>query len=316
MLLYIIRRSAFAVFVVWAAYTITFALLYLLPADPVSIMLSGASDSSAGATDADRAVLAAKYGFDQPVVVQYATLLWGALHGDLGTSIQSGKPVVDEIGAVLPQTLQLAAVGFAFGIVIGVVIAILANLTTTRAASQFFFSIPPFLASIPTFLIALVLIQVFAFGLGWFPSRGTDGFSALILPGLTIGLAVSAAIAQVLGKGIQTALREPFVDVLRTKGVSRWGIQFGHVLKNAAIPALTIVALVFGGIFAGAVITETVFSRAGLGRLLQSSVNAQDIPVVQAIVIIAAIAYAGVNLAVDLLYPLVDPRIRRVAVTA
>lgn len=313
---YVLRRIAHAAIVVWAAYTITFLLLYVLPSDPVAIMMATANQdgaSSGGDAAEQRAVLEAKYGFDQPVYVQYATLLFRALSGDFGSSIASGRTVLDEIGAALPGTLQLAGLGLAFGLVLGVLIAIVANLTRSRRLSRFLFAVPPFVAAVPTFLIALLLLQLFAFEFRLVPSRGSDGFAALILPAATLGIAISAPIAQVLGGGIRQTLREPFVDVLRTKGLSRWGIQIGHVLRNASIPALTILALIVGSVFSGAVIIETVYSRAGIGRLLQQSVDRQDIPIVQAIVIVSALAYALVNLAADLVHPLVDPRIRRAA---
>ncbi|MFT4306331.1 MAG: ABC transporter permease, partial [Microbacterium sp.] len=309
---YIAKRVSYAVIVVWAAYTATFVLLYVLPADPVSIMLAG-SEGSTSATAEERATLEAQFGFDKPVVVQYVVLLGRALTGDFGISVQSQAPVADEIAQALPQTVQLALLGIVFGLILGTGIAVAANLTRSRALGNLLFSVPPLVASVPPFLIALLILQVFSFELGLFPSRGNDGIGSLILPALTLGIAISATIAQLLAKGIHDSLSQPFVDVLRAKGLSRWGIQIGHVLKNAAIPTLTVLALLVGGIFSGAVVIETVFSRVGVGRLLQSAVETQDIPVVQALVILSAFAYAIVNLAVDLTYPLLDPRIRRVA---
>ena len=310
---YVAKRVGYALLVVWAAYTVTFVLLYVLPADPVSIMLAGTGDATR-TTDAERAAIEARFGFDRPALVQYFVLLGKAVTGDFGTSVQTERPVVVDIGAALPQTLQLAVLGIAFGIVIGAAIAVLANLTRSRVLSNLLFSVPPFVASVPTFLVALLMLQLFAFELRLFPSRGNDHWTALILPALTLGIALSATIGQLLAKGIRDTLREPFVGVLQAKGVSRWGIQVGHVLKNAAIPTLTVLGLLVGGIFSGAVIIETVYSRVGIGRLLQGAVNTQDIPLVQALVILSALAYAIVNLVVDLVYPLVDPRIRRVAV--
>lgn len=312
MIAYIARRIGYALLVVWAAYTATFVLLYVLPADPVSIMLAGTGDATRTSPE-ERAAIEARFGFDQPVPVQYVTLLGRALTGDLGVSVQTERPVAADIAAALPHTLQLAGLGILFGVLIGAVIAIAANLTRSRVLSNLLFSTPPFVAAVPTFLIALLMLQLFAFHWRLLPSRGNDDASALVLPALTLGIAISATIGQLLAKGIRDTLREPFVDVLRAKGVSRWGIQIGHVLKNAAIPSLTVLALLVGGVFSGAVVIETVYSRVGVGRLLQGAVDTQDIPLVQALVILSAVAYAIVNLAVDLVYPLVDPRIRRVA---
>lgn len=313
MVLYVLKRIGYAIVVVWAAYTATFVLLYVLPADPISIMLAGSGDGATRTTPEDRAVLEARFGFDKPVLVQYFLLLGRAATGDLGISIQTQRPVAADIATALPHTLQLASLGILIGVLIGVLIATVANLTRSRTFGNILFSVPPFIASVPVFLIALVILQVFAFNLRIFPSRGNDDLTALILPAVTLGIAISATIGQLLAKGIHDTLREPFVGVLRVKGLSRWSIQIGHVLKNAAIPTLTVLALIVGGVFSGAVVIETVFSRVGVGRLLQSAVNTQDIPVVQALVILSALAYASVNLVIDLVYPLVDPRIRRVA---
>ncbi|MDR3360579.1 MAG: ABC transporter permease [Bifidobacteriaceae bacterium] len=314
MLKYVAQRLASAVFVVWAAFTATFVLLYALPSDPVSLMLNTNTISEGGpATAADQAALEAKYGFDQPVAVQYVMLLGRAVRGDFGVSIQTGRAVSAEIATALPATVQLAGLGLAIGVALGIALAVAANLVRSRAARQFFFSLPPLIASVPGFLVALMLLQGFAFGLGAFPSRGTGGLSHLVLPALTIGIGASAGFGQVLGRGIRDELDAPFVEVLRTRGFTRTRIQLGHVFKNAFIPSLTMIGMAVGGVFAGAVVTETVFARLGLGRLLRDAVDSQDIPVVQALVVLAAAAYALVNLVVDLLYPALDPRLRRVA---
>lgn len=310
---YFASRLTNAVIVVWAAFTVSFVLLYQLPSDPISIMLMGDSGSggSAQASAAQRQALAARYGFDLSPPRQYAKLLLRAASGDLGISMQSGRPVATEIADTLPPTLRLAGLGLAIALVLGVSVALLGCRRPDGFGRTMLLSIPPIAMAVPTFWIALMLLQIFAFRLGWLPGVSTTGFASLILPALTLSVPSSAVIAQTLSKGLDEALAAPFVRQLRANGIPSRTIYLRHVLHNAVIPTLTVLGLIVGGTFAGAVVTETIFSRAGAGRLLQSAVDMQDLPVVQGLVMLMALAYALVNLIVDLLYPLLDPRIRR-----
>ncbi|GAA1860095.1 ABC transporter permease [Pseudonocardia ailaonensis] len=311
MVRYVAGRLGHALIVVWAAYTVSFLLLYALPADPVSTMLSAGAVDGSTVSDADRAAIVARFGFDQPLIVQYLRMLGHLLTGDLGTSIQTGSTVTTAIGAALPSTLQLAALAIVIGALVGILVAFTANVVRSSVLRDVIFSVPPFLSAIPNFLIGLLLMWVFAFQLGVLPFRGSDGFEALILPGLTLGLSLSARVGQVLGRDIQRELRTPYVDVLKVKSLSRPKIVMTHVFKNAGLPVLSVVGVMIGGLIAGTVITETIFARPGIGRLLQLSVETQDFPVVQAIVVLSATTYAVVNLAADLVIPVVDPRLRR-----
>ncbi len=314
MLWYIARRVGYALIVVWAAWTVTFILLYRLPSDPVSIMLHGAGGEVASRASAtQRAALAHQYGFDRPVIVQYFLLLGRALRGDFGLSVQNHLPVAKLVGQALPSTVQIALLGLAFALLLGAGVAIAANYSRNRFLRGLLFAVPPLTASFPTFWVGLMLLEVFSFRLGWFPAVGNDGFRAAVLPAITLAIPAAASYAQVLSRGIEKTLREPFIDVVRAKGAQRARVHLVHAFRNAMIPALTLVGLTVGGIFAGAVVTETVFSRSGMGNLLQASVNSQDIPVVQILVLLSAVAFAIVNLAVDLVYPFIDPRIARPA---
>ncbi|WP_394144466.1 ABC transporter permease [Burkholderia multivorans] len=310
---YLASRLLNAVIVVWAAFTVSFVLLYQLPSDPISIMLMGdaGGGGSAQASVAQRQALAERYGFDLSPPRQYLKLLSHAARGDLGISMQSGRPVSAEIADALPPTLRLAGLSLAFALVLGVTVALLGCRSPSGAIRTVLLSIPPVAMAVPTFWIALMLLQVFAFRLNWLPGISTTGFAALILPALTLSIPTSAVIAQTLSKGLDDTLSAPFVRQLRANGIPSRTIYLRHVLHNAMIPTLTVLGLIVGGTFAGAVVTETIFSRAGAGRLLQSAVDVQDLPVVQGLVMLMAIAYAVVNLAVDLLYPVLDPRIRR-----
>ena len=161
----------------------------------------------------------------------------------------------------------------------------------------------------PQFFIGLVLIQVFAFSLGWFPATGSEGWRSLVLPAITMSIINAAMLAQVLTRGLEDTLAEPYITTARAKGLSRTVIQFRHAFRNAALPALTLLGLLLGTTVTEAIVAETVFSRDGVGRLAQQAVLAQDVPLVQAIVVIAATAFVLINLLIDLIYPLLDPRI-------
>lgn len=307
---YIAKRVGYAVFVVWAAYTITFVLLYLLPSDPIEIMLIGSGEGVAGADPEAVRYLEEKYGFDKPPIIQYFTMLGSVAVGDFGNSISSGRPVIDHILESLPHTLQLGALAIVLGTVLGIGLAVVANLVPWRGLRTLLFAIPSASASIPTFFVGLVLIQIFAFGLHLLPSNGNASPAHLILPALTLAVPTSAGIAQVTAKALDDNLHSDYADYLRAKGLGETRILFSHALRNAIIPAVTLIGVSVGGILAGAVVSETVFSRQGLGRLMQNGVVDQDIPVVQGVVIFCALVYAVANLVVDLGYTRIDPRVK------
>ena len=312
---YVVRRLGLAVFVVWAAFTTTFVILYLLPSDPVLTMLNKGGEG-ANVDPAAAAALRAEYGFDKPVPVQYVTRLLAAVRGDLGRSMQSGQPVVTTIVDALPQTALLAAVALSIALVVSSLLASAAVLTSSRALRHALLSLPPLGAAIPTFWLGLVLLQVFSFRFGWFPATGNDGWQSLVLPAVTLAVPTAAVLTQVLAKSLGSTWEQPFVETARAKGLPRSTVHLRHVIRNGSIPTLTMVAIIIGNTLAGAVVTETVFSRIGVGRLTQSAVMSQDIPLVQGVVVLSAVVFVVVNLAADLVYPVVDPRIARVSVAA
>ncbi|MFC5061039.1 ABC transporter permease [Actinomycetospora atypica] len=306
-MIYLLRRLGFAVLVLWASYTVSFAVLYLL-ADPVATLVARASDGSA-VTAAELAELKARYGLDQPVPVQYLDRLGAALQGDLGRSFVSGQPVGRTIAESLPPTLQIAAAGLVLAVVLGAGVALTATYTRSRWLAQALMGLPSLAVSLPVFWVGLMLVQLFSFRLGWLPAVGARGPEALILPAVTLALPTGALIAQVLVKSMGQALAEPYVTTARAKGVGPLAVHLRHALGNAAIPALTVLGYVTGNLLAGTVVVETVFTRPGLGRTTVSAVADQDIPLVQGVVLFAAVVFVLVNLAVDLLYPLLDPRV-------
>ncbi|GAB2526366.1 ABC transporter permease [Nocardia heshunensis] len=304
---YVIGRVLQAIGVLWAAFTLSFVVLYLLPGDPVDMAVNAVAGTPVDA--AAVAEMRARYGLDQPLWEQYWTALTHALRGDLGHSIFSGQTVTGALADALPSTLALAGFGLLLAITGGTALALAAAYTRRPWLRGLLTALPPIGASLPAFWVGLLLLQLFSFRLRLVPAFGGTGFGGTILPAVTLALPVGAVIAQVLYASLVGTWRQPFVEVAFAKGASRWWVQLRHVLRPAATPALTVAGLWVGQVLAGSVVTETVFSRPGLGRLTQESVLHEDIPVVQGIVVFAALAFVTVNLLIDLAYPLLDPRV-------
>ncbi|MGW0857052.1 ABC transporter permease [Streptomyces sp. NPDC002690] len=307
--LYAATRASRALFVVWAAFTLTFVALRLLPGDPVALMLSGRGGFEE-LTPQQIAEARAELGFDRPLLTQYGSALVDALHGDFGASLQTGQPVSRMIADAMPPTLRVGLLALGLALVLGTLLGVSANLTRSSTLRQFLRSVPSLAASLPSFWVGLLLIQLFSFQWHVLPSLGDTGAESLVLPTCTLAIPGAALVAQVLGKSLHTTLQEPYADTVRSTGAGRVRLLFGHGLRNAAIPAVTVVGLLVGYLIGGAVIVETVFSRPGMGRITQSAVATQDLPVVQGVVVVAAVAFAVVNLLIDLVYPVLDPRIR------
>ncbi|WP_405988120.1 ABC transporter permease [Streptomyces sp. NBC_00986] len=305
---YVIKRLAQAVGVLWAAYTVSFLILDFLPGDPVTAM-AGAGMDSGQVDPAQLAALRHEYGFDKPILVQYADYLGRAVRGDFGDAVSTGRPVTSTLADALPQTLQLTGAALLLAVVGGGGLAVLATYTSLRWLRQLLLSLPPLGVSVPTFWIGLLLVEMFSFRLHWFPAFGNDGLRGLVLPAVTLAIPTGAQVAQVLAKSLLTALDQAYVETARAKGAGRWRVHVRHALRNASLPALTVVGLLVGQLIAGSVVVETVFSRDGLGRVTAAAVTAQDIPLVQGVVVFGALIFVVTNLVVDLVYPLLDPRI-------
>jgi peptide/nickel transport system permease protein len=305
---YLARRLAAAGAVLWAAYTLAFAILYLLPGDPAEILANGGGDGNT-VDPAALAKLRASYGLDKPIAVQYWDKLWAALHGDLGTSVANGQPVTTVIRDAAPASLTLTFSALALAILGGSALALIATYPRGSGVRQLLLSLPSVAVSAPTFWVGLILVQIVSFQWRLLPAIGNEGWKSLVLPVITLALPISAVIAQVLAKSLRTELDSPYVEIARSKGVSRQRIHLRHVLRNAAIPTLTLVGVLTGELLASTVVVETVFSRVGLGRVTAAAVQRQDIPVVLGVVLFSALVFVVVNLIVDLIYPLLDPRI-------
>jgi peptide/nickel transport system permease protein len=305
---YVLRRLLQAVGVLWAAYTLSFLVLDALPGDPVSAM-AGAGSEAGPVDPAQLAALRHEYGFDQPVLVQYVQYLGRALRGDLGDSVATGRPVSSTIAQALPQTLQLAGAALLLAVLLGTALALAATATRARWLRQVLLSLPAVGVSLPTFWVGLMLVQLLSFRARLLPAFGNDGLRGLVLPAVTLAIPTGALVAQVLAKSLLASLAEPYVETARAKGAGPARVHLRHALRNAALPALTVVGLLAGQLLASSVVIETVFSRDGLGRITASAVTVQDIPVVQGVVVFGALVFVVVNLAVDLVYPLLDRRI-------
>lgn len=299
-------RIGQAVWVLGLAFTLAFILLQALPGDAMLIKFE---NPELGLSPEEIAAIRASYGADIPWWQSYLHTLSGFLRGDFGFSIQNGAPVGGLLAQVLPQTVTLSVLAFAAAVVLAVTVAFLATWTRWAWLRNALASLPSVFVSVPAFWLAMVLIQIFSFRLGWVKVIGAGPVESLILPVLTIAVPISAPLAQILVRSIEDVQRQPFVSVVRARGASRWWVLSRNVARNALLPTLTIAGVLFGELVAGAVVTETVFGRAGIGRLTEQAVANQDVAVLQAIVVLSAAGFVTVNLLIDLLAPLVDPRL-------
>jgi len=313
---YIVGRVTQAVIVLWAAFTLTFAILYLLPSDPMQLQLAAAGVQEDSLNAEQLAAMQHKFGLDQSIWAQYWHHLAGVVHGDFGTSLSQQIPVSELIGQRIGQTLLLSVTAAVVSLVAGSALAYVATFVRWNPLRIFLSRLPALGASFPQFFVALFLIQFFSFKLGWFPATGTQGAASLIMPVVTISVLTSSVLAQVLIKSFDQTLRQPYIVTARAKGLSRSAVHLRHAFRNAALPAMTILGVIVGLTVTSSIVVETVFTREGVGRLAQESVLSQDVPVVLAVVTIAAAVFVLVNLVVDLLYPLFDPRITHTRVKA
>ena len=301
---YILRRIVMLLPVLFGVTLVSFSLLHLVPGDPAEV-LGGQEASKA---DIDR--IRKEYGLDQPLVVQYARFVGNAVRGDLGISIQSRHPVRELLLQRLAFTLQLALASVLVAAALGLLAGIISS---TRQYS--FFDTASMLGalfgiSMPIFWLGLLLILVFAANLQWLPSGGTGSIRHLILPAIALGSASAAVIARMTRASMLEVTRQDYIRTARATGYRERVIIFRHALKNAMIPVLTVFGLEFGSMLGGAVLTETVFSLPGIGRLLVEGIFARDYPVVQGAMILVASTFVLVNLLTDVAYAFFDPRIR------
>ncbi len=305
MLAYLRLRLLLAIPVIFGVSVLVFASLYLLPGDAVQA-LTGQTPVSKELQDQLRQEL----GLNDPPWVQYGRFLAALLRGDLGTSLQTHRPVLGEILTFLPATLQLTVAAMIFAIVIGVTLGTVAAVRAHTWVDTLTSVLALGGVSIPAFWLGLILLLVFSVMLRLVPTTGTEGLNRLFLPAFTLGYSAAAIIARLTRSALLEVLSQEYVVTARSKGLRERLVIGRHALRNALIPVITIVGLQVGTLLSGAVIVETVFSRQGVGRLLVGGIQNRDLPLVQGTIMFVATAYVLINILVDVLYAYVDPRIR------
>ena len=301
---YIRRRLLLAVLTFWAVSTIVWGLLYLT-GDPVAILLAG---TPAGQTDVEQ--LRHALGFDQPLPLQYLHFLGNAVQGDLGKSLRSGEPALLLVSRRIGFTLQLALLAMTLALAVSVPVGIVSATFRGSLTDRTLMLLSMVGQSMPIFWVGLLMIFVFAIELRWFPAGGAGGIKYLALPAATLALYPMARIARLIRSSLVDVLNQDYILAARARGLEEWLVVGKHALKNASLPVITIVALQFGYMLGGAVITETIFGWPGIGLFTVTAIHERDFPVVQAAVVLASGMFIALNFIVDLLYGWLDPRIR------
>jgi ABC-type dipeptide/oligopeptide/nickel transport system permease component len=304
MIRYISAKLLYALPALWLIVTLVFLLAHIVPGDPVQQMLGE------GARAEDLQQLRHSLGLDVPLPTQYAHYLKGLVHGDLGESFRFQEPVTQVVFEHYPATIELAIVALLVCMAIGIPAGLLAaerRGTSTDQAVGLFTLLG---LSVPNFALGPVLILVFSVILGWLPVSGRGGASHLILPAITLGAGLAAILTRMVRTSVIEELSSDYVRTARAKGVSPSGVLFRHAFRNALIPILTILGLQFGTLLAGTIVTETIFSWPGIGRLAVQAIGARDYPLLQGCILLIAVSYVAINLLTDMVYALVDPRVR------
>ncbi len=301
---YAIRRILGVIPVLFFTWTAVFVVLQIIPGDPVNLMLAGVP-----ASEEVRANERHRLGLDRPVLERYVTFLVHAVEGDLGESYHARQPVTKMIAEQAGATFQLAGGGLVVGLVLGLALGLAAGLRPGGWLDALCMVTALTGVSLPSFWIGMVLIYVFGMTLGWVPIVGS-GFSSLILPSITVGLYVAGGFARLVRSSVIEAMSQDYIRTARAKGMPVATVIFKHALRNAMIAPLTLLGIQIAVLIGGAVVTENVFARQGLGTMLVDAVMTKDLPLVQALVVYTTAAYILVNLVVDLLYGAIDPRIR------
>ncbi|MDQ1184501.1 ABC transporter permease [Agrobacterium larrymoorei] len=306
-LTYAAKRLGQAIIVILLAYVFTFVVVSILPGDPITSVLRNPQN---GFTEQEIAEIIAAQGLDKPILVQLWNSLSAFLTGDLGMSMRSNRPVSTLITEVLPSTLVLAASGIAVALTLAFAVAYGTQVVPKKYGQGVLRAFPSLFLSTPNFVIGLFLIHLFGFQLRLFRVIEPDSFWATFFAAVTIGIPFSAQIAEVLIANLDHEAEQDYAAVARSRGIPPSRLFTSHLLKPAALPVVTVIALTVGELLGNSLITETVFGRTGIGSLVQRSVSTQDLPVLQAIVSLGAVVFVVVNLIADLLYPLLDPRVK------
>jgi ABC-type dipeptide/oligopeptide/nickel transport system permease component len=301
---YIRRRLLQSVIVVFGVSVLVFFLLRLAPGDPVLMLLA----ESAGPEQIAEA--RAKWGLDKPIYVQYGVFLSRAVRGDLGNSLFFQQPALEVLMERMPATLQLSAVALFFSLSIAIPVGLLSALKRDTIWDYLGTNLAMLGQALPPYWLGIMLILIFSVALGWFPTSGRGTWRHLVLPAITLGSVLMALITRLVRSGMLDVLSEDYVRTARAKGLPERTVIIRHALRNILIPLVTVIGLQLGALFGGAVITESIFAWPGVGRLALQAISARDYPLVQASVLVISVVYVFLNLAVDLIYVYLDPRIR------
>lgn len=306
-LTYAAKRLGQAIVVILLAYVFTFVVVSILPGDPITSVLRNPQN---GFSEQEIAEIIAAQGLDKPIIVQLWHSLSSFFTGDLGMSMRSNRPVSTLIAEVLPSTLVLAASGLTVALILAFAVAYGTQVVPRKYGQGLLRAFPSLFLSTPNFVIGLFLIHLFGFQLRLFRVIEPDSFWATFFAAITIGIPFSAQIAEVLIANLDHEAEQDYAAVARSRGIGPKRLFATHLLKPASLPVVTVIALTVGELLGNSLITETVFGRTGIGSLVQRSVSTQDLPVLQAIVSLGAVVFVAVNLIADLLYPLLDPRVK------
>lgn len=300
---YLLQRLLLLLPTLLGALTLVFCLIHLIPGDPVEVMLGETARA------ADKEELRHALGLDQSLFVQYASFLGGLARGNIGRSLYEQGSVAELITERMPATLELALCAMVFAILISVPLAILAALNKRSWIDRLALLFSLLGLSMPNFCIGPLLMIVLSIHLGWLPVSGRGGFSHLVLPALTLGLGMAAILTRLLRATLLQVAGKEYLQAARAKGLSESRVWLKHAMRNALLPVITIMSLQLGGLLAGSIITETIFSWPGIGRLTVQAIQTRDYPLVQGCVLTLGISYMLVNFLTDICYRLVDPRI-------
>ena len=306
MLKFTMKRLVYLVLVLVGVSFLVFLLLYMTPGDPVRMMLGES------ATPEAQAELRLELGLDDPFLVQYGRYIKNiVVHQDLGTSYSTRRPVLDEIMTVFPNTVKLATAAIIIAVILGTFLGIVSAVRQNSLLDNAVMVLALIGTSAPIFWIGILMIILFSVNLGWLPPSGFGSFKQLIMPALALGMQSTAVVDRMTRSSMLEVIRQDFVKTARAKGQKESVVIMKHVFRNALIPVITVVGLQFGTLLGGAMLTEVVFSIPGVGRLMIEAIKQRDFPIVQGSVLFVAACFSLVNLAVDLLYAVVDPKVSK-----
>ena len=306
MLKFTMKRLVYLVLVLVGVSFLVFLLLYMTPGDPVRMMLGES------ATPEAQAELRLELGLDDPFLVQYGRYIKNiVVHQDLGTSYSTRRPVLDEIMTVFPNTVKLATAAIIIAVILGTFLGIVSAVRQNSLLDNAVMVLALIGTSAPIFWIGILMIILFSVNLGWLPPSGFGSFKQLIMPALALGMQSTAVVARMTRSSMLEVIRQDFVKTARAKGQKESVVIMKHVFRNALIPVITVVGLQFGTLLGGAMLTEVVFSIPGVGRLMIEAIKQRDFPIVQGSVLFVAACFSLVNLAVDLLFAVVDPKVSK-----